>query len=550
MHSSMVVFSIINCKSNMPSNKILFLFTHISLLTFATTKAQDDPFFLHQDCSGDKTNANTSFQFYIKNLLSSLSSNAIGTTQFNMTKVSGENPSDLIYGMFMCRGDVSSHLCHQCVLNATQKLSLECSLSKQSTIWYEECMIRYSTTSLRYSISPSFDMKNSGNISNPESFIPMLNFTMNQTADEAVQSVIDNKKFATREANMSGFQTLYCLAQCTPDLSLQDCRTCLNDVIGNIPKCCGGRVGARVLYPSCNIRYELYPFYTIPSPTPTPKLVPETKTSHLDSKFSEDPIYLSHNCSNNKTFTANSTFQIYLTTLLSYLSSNASNSGKNFHKVDVANTVFGLFMCRGDLPSQLCGQCVQNGTHQISSKCYSFQEAIIWYSHCMIRYSYRNFFNKMEKSPLFSDLNTTNKGKEQNFFTVTVAKTLDKAVIEAGDSDERYGRKSSKFNDLQTLYTLAQCTQDLSTEECKGCLGNLIGASIPWSRLGSVGGRVLYPSCNVRFELFQFYEDSDKVGTPETGSSTLLVIIHFTITYTISPTYFYNICLHIGMLYY
>jgi len=180
---------------------------------------------------------------------------------------------------------------------------------------------------------------------------------MNETADDAAAAV--GNKFATREANISGFESVYCLAQCTPDLSLSDCRRCLSEVIGDLPWCCEGKRGGRVLYPSCNVRYELYPFYRS---TEAPE---------------EDPIYLSHNCSTN--VTADSDFKIHLSTLFSYMSSNATNQMD--YKDGVEGTVYGLFMCRGDLPSRLCQQCVLNATDRIISECSSFQEAVIWYSH-------------------------------------------------------------------------------------------------------------------------------------------------------------------------
>ncbi|RDX70525.1 Cysteine-rich receptor-like protein kinase 25, partial [Mucuna pruriens] len=67
----------------------------------------------------------------------------------------------------------------------------------------------------------------------------------------------------------------------------------------------------------------------------------------------------------------------------------------------------------------------------------------------------------------------------------------------AGDAIERYVTISLKLNDFQTLYTLGQCTQDLSNDGCTVCLLDING-KIPRSSLGSVGGRVLYPSCNLR----------------------------------------------------
>ncbi|MCH92674.1 cysteine-rich receptor-like protein kinase, partial [Trifolium medium] len=55
---------------------------------------------------------------------------------------------------------------------------------------------------------------------------------------------------------------------------------------------------------------------------------------------------------------------------------------------------------------------------------------------------------------------------------------------------------------------------DLSSDDCTSCLKDVISTAIPWSVLGSVGGRILYPSCNLRFELFQFYVEGDEAQVP------------------------------------
>ncbi|GMP75331.1 hypothetical protein CsSME_00032464 [Camellia sinensis var. sinensis] len=81
------------------------------------------------------------------------------------------------------------------------------------------------------------------------------------------------KKFATREANLSVLQTLYSQAQCTPDLTVPDCNTCLRDAFSNFPACCDGNMGAWLPFPSCNIRYELYPFYNVSATAPPPSPV-------------------------------------------------------------------------------------------------------------------------------------------------------------------------------------------------------------------------------------------------------------------------------------
>ena len=56
--------------------------------------------------------------------------------------------------------------------------------------------------------------------------------------------------FGTKEANISTYQTLYCLAQCTLDLSGRSCSSCLADSVAYLHTCCGGKKGGRVLQAS------------------------------------------------------------------------------------------------------------------------------------------------------------------------------------------------------------------------------------------------------------------------------------------------------------
>ncbi|KAK7308139.1 hypothetical protein VNO77_41736 [Canavalia gladiata] len=273
---------------SMASLKLMLPLIFLSfLLNFDTCEAQGQdtfPVFLYQNCSGGNTTANSGYQLNLKTLLTSLSSNT--TTEFLNTTVAGRSPSDTVFGLFMCRGDVPPSLCRQCVVNATQRLLSQCSVSKQAVIWYDECTVRYSNRSFFSTVDtrPRLGLLNTANISNQQSFMRLLFQTMNSTADEAANFPIGAKKYATMQANISGFQSLYCLAQCTPDLSPQNCRSCLSRVIGDLPWCCQGKQGGRVLYPSCNVRYELYPFYRVTASSPPPLLLPPTTSANSPGK--------------------------------------------------------------------------------------------------------------------------------------------------------------------------------------------------------------------------------------------------------------------------
>lgn len=83
-----------------------------------------------------------------------------------------------------------------------------------------------------------------------------------------------SNKFATKAEDFIGFQNVYSLAQCTPDLFPSLCYLCLTEGIASFPNCCDGSQGAKVLFRNCIVKYEMYPFYSIvvAAPAPVPYL--------------------------------------------------------------------------------------------------------------------------------------------------------------------------------------------------------------------------------------------------------------------------------------
>ncbi|KAL2320044.1 hypothetical protein Fmac_029013 [Flemingia macrophylla] len=303
---------------------------------------------------------------------------------------------------------------------AKNELTTECSSSQQAVIWYDDCTVRYSNISFfhRADTSPAYTMPSLANVSDPENFSSLLHLTLNETVGQASSN---DKKFATTQANVSGSQSLYCLAQCTPDLSPSDCKTCLSAAIRELPSCCEASEGGRVLYPSCNVRYELYPFFdSNSSSTQTPPWVPASHFSFANS------TYLHHNCSSDHE-PADTAFKRDLNTLLSHMSSNAAVA----YTDNVERSMNGLFICRGDVPCLLCQQCVVNATRRISSLCNSSRQAIIWFSYCMLRYSDIYFFSKLETSPFFQVFNVTTPSTHvptRGFFNDKLSNTIEKRM--------------------------------------------------------------------------------------------------------------------------
>lgn len=118
---------------------------------------------------------------------------------------------------------------------------------------------------------------------NLDRFNELLAGLLNSLATKAKNSA--DKKFATGEVNLTSSVTLYGLVQCTPELSLFDCRMCFSSAIAYVPNCCDGKRGARVLLPGCNIRYEVYPFYNSSNTLAPPVVKPRPSGTLLVSSI-------------------------------------------------------------------------------------------------------------------------------------------------------------------------------------------------------------------------------------------------------------------------
>ena len=223
--------------------------------------------------------------------------------------------------------------------------------------------------------------------------------------------------------------------------------------------------------------------------------------------------YRYHFCSNQTTFSPNSTYQSNLNNLLSFLNANSTRE-TGFYNTTVGqtqtpeDTVYGLFLCRGDFATNECQECVSTATKEIVQQyCPEEKVAVVWYDECMLRYSNRSFFSIMEDEPskiLWNLLDITEPDRFIQLAEKTLSDLVPGAAANASSGAKRFGTKETKFTDSQTLYNLVQCLPDLSSFDCNRCLREAI-TNLSTAFRGKRGGRVLNPSCNVRYEVFAFY---------------------------------------------
>ena len=135
-----------------------------------------------------------------------------------------------------------------------------------------------------------------------------------------------------------------------------------------------------------------------------------------------------------------------------------------------------------------------------------------WYDECMLRYSDQYFFGSMVTNPNVILVNTQNISDQARFDQLVSATMNDLAsgIINLSAGAKKFGTKEANFTELQNVYTLAQCTPDLSGYDCNRCLQSAI-QNLPSEKQG---GRVLFPSCIARFEIYPFYLTGNTSAPP------------------------------------
>ncbi|CAK9140876.1 unnamed protein product [Ilex paraguariensis] len=214
------------------------------------------------DPSGQYCNENTNITRQISANIDTLLAKLVqSTAQNGFTATSYGKAESQVYGLAQCRGDVSTKDCSDCINEAATEIRKGCPNEADARIWYEYCFLRYTTEDFFGVVDTGFGIYyyNVNNVTDPETFNKQLGALMDNISSEAV--VPANKGLGKGKTTLSPFLTLYALVQCTRDLSPLSCAQCLAIAVGNFPNFCDNRRGCRVLYSSCYVRYELYPFY-------------------------------------------------------------------------------------------------------------------------------------------------------------------------------------------------------------------------------------------------------------------------------------------------
>ncbi|GLT36750.1 hypothetical protein SLA2020_111100 [Shorea laevis] len=227
------------------------------------------------------------------------------------------------------------------------------------------------------------------------------------------------------------------------------------------------------------------------------------------------PYYINHTCSNTSTHTSDSAYQSNLNSLLSALSVNATSTNGFYNTTsgEGPDRIYGLFLCITGFAADSCQDCVTFATKEVIQKCPFANEAVIWYDPCLLRYSNKWIFSTLAEEPSFVVCNKNSTDPDPFRINSTQTKAMNEAIIQAVSVEERFATKEAKISESKTLYSMVQCTPDLSSDDCDKGLG--LGMELLRNMcFGVIGAQVFNPSFKVRYEIYPFYGDSAPAPGP------------------------------------
>ncbi|XP_071679864.1 cysteine-rich receptor-like protein kinase 10 [Lolium perenne] len=228
-------------------------------------------------------------------------------------------------------------------------------------------------------------------------------------------------------------------------------------------------------------------------------------------------------CGNDGNYTHNSNYQSNLAALAATLPTNASASPELFAQAtagEAPNAVHALALCRGDMVNTTaCKDCIADSFQEAQQACSYSKGAVVYYDYgddaklsCLLGFSGDDGFlgpaasGIADNTTLFQSWNQETIIGDAGVVADVVHVLLNRTATYAATSQSRFATvvMDSVNSPIRALYSLAQCTPDLSAGDCLACLQHLVGMVNATTSVLK-GGRILVLRCNIRFELFQFY---------------------------------------------
>ncbi|KAF8093022.1 hypothetical protein N665_0393s0022 [Sinapis alba] len=170
------------------------------------------------------------------------------------------------------------------------------------------------------------------------------------------------------------------------------------------------------------------------------------------------------------------------------------------------NRVYALGFCEKYYEQKACFRCLESLTEDTQTSCGDIMNSFIWSSDdegrywCLVRSSNQSF-GVFEQIPPLIKANPDHIGPSIDMtlfmqqWESAVNKTLEAATKANTSSVHKYySAIHAQFTEFPYIYMMMQCTPDITSQDCKQCLGDCVKYFRQQFR-GRAGGMASFPSC-------------------------------------------------------
>ncbi|CAM0879071.1 unnamed protein product [Alopecurus aequalis] len=225
----------------------------------------------------------------VKAVAATLSKDASSSSVHFATTTYGQAP-DVVYALALCRGNVlDGSACGGCIANWFDKAINRTQCARVGSN-YGDCILAYGADNSILAApsnatggygddTPPFEQWNFKNVTTGD--VPLIVGLTHELLVATVEKAAGMvpSRYATGVMEMDRvtiYPKVYSQAQCTPDLSADECSACLRRLIGMVNSTMALRMGGQLGVTRCYFSYEAYQFYdaqpllTVPASLPLP----------------------------------------------------------------------------------------------------------------------------------------------------------------------------------------------------------------------------------------------------------------------------------------
>ncbi|KAK1437685.1 hypothetical protein QVD17_03481 [Tagetes erecta] len=231
-----------------PPSSLSFFFVLLFHLSSSTTDT-----FIYGGCSQSRFTPGSPYESNVNSMLTSLV-NSASFSPFNNFKISvpGSTQSDIVYGLFQCRGDLTTSDCRDCVAHAVTRLGVICPDASGGAMQLDGCFVKYDGSSFLGVEDKTEVYKKCG---------PTVGYNSEilSRRDALLAYMVGGNGQYFR---VGGSGSVQGVGQCVQDLSLSECQDCLTEASGRLKSECGASAWGDMYLGKCYVRYSERGFHS------------------------------------------------------------------------------------------------------------------------------------------------------------------------------------------------------------------------------------------------------------------------------------------------